>query len=176
MSIPANDLAEAFRISSRSREGRGLRAGDPLCPGGQTATPVIGPPTPSARAPFMPWRATGRFIRSMWPMAKTLRRPSNSASETAKSYALNLWNGILFTTTSQGCNGNPNQMWAVKIDDPLHKVMTASVRRAAACGDAPAPPSIRTASRGRPPATAAMKRNRDLRQRADRRKGRRRSN
>ena len=41
-----------------------------------------------------------------------------------KSYALNMWHNILFTTTSQGCNGNPNQMWAVRIDDPTHKVMT----------------------------------------------------
>ncbi len=29
-----------------------------------------------------------------------------------KAYALNLWNNVIFTTTSQGCAGNPNQMWA----------------------------------------------------------------
>ena len=29
-----------------------------------------------------------------------------------KSYALNMWNDVLFTTTAQGCAGNPNQMWA----------------------------------------------------------------
>ena len=31
-------------------EGRGLRPGDPLCPGGQTATPTIGPPNASSAA------------------------------------------------------------------------------------------------------------------------------
>ncbi len=41
-----------------------------------------------------------------------------------KSYALNLWHNILFTTTSQGCAGNPNQMWAVNVTDPEKKVMT----------------------------------------------------
>jgi len=41
-----------------------------------------------------------------------------------KSYALNLWNNVIFTTTSQGCAGNPNQIWAVDITDPDHKVMT----------------------------------------------------
>ena len=41
-----------------------------------------------------------------------------------KSYALNMWNGVIFTTTSQGCNGNPNQVWAINVNDPNHKVMT----------------------------------------------------
>jgi len=45
-----------------------------------------------------------------------------------KSYALNLWNNIVFTTTSQGCAGNPNQMWAIDLNDPLKKVMTFSPR------------------------------------------------
>jgi hypothetical protein len=41
-----------------------------------------------------------------------------------KSYALNLWDDTLFTTTSQGCAGNPNQIWAVNVKDPEKKVMT----------------------------------------------------
>ena len=41
-----------------------------------------------------------------------------------KHYSLNLWNDVIFTTTSQGCAGNPNQMWAVNLKDPSHKVMT----------------------------------------------------
>ncbi len=43
-----------------------------------------------------------------------------------KSYALNLWGSTLFTTTSQGCAGNPNQIWAVDLKDPQKKVMTAN--------------------------------------------------
>ncbi len=41
-----------------------------------------------------------------------------------KHYSLNLWNDVIFTTTSQGCAGNPNQMWAVNLKDPDKKVMT----------------------------------------------------
>ena len=41
-----------------------------------------------------------------------------------KTYALNLWNNVIFTTTSQGCAGNPNQIWALNLSDPLKKVMT----------------------------------------------------
>ena len=39
---------------------------------------------------------------------------------------MNLVNNVLYTTTSQGCAGNPNQIWAVDLGDPQHKVMTAS--------------------------------------------------
>ncbi|HEY1214575.1 MAG TPA: PQQ-binding-like beta-propeller repeat protein, partial [Bryobacteraceae bacterium] len=41
-----------------------------------------------------------------------------------KSYSLNMWKGVIFTTTSQGCNGNPNQVWAIDTNDPTHQVMT----------------------------------------------------
>ena len=30
----------------------------------------------------------------------------------AKPYALNLWNGVIYTTTAQGCGGNPNLVYA----------------------------------------------------------------
>jgi len=54
-----------------------------------------------------------------------LSQPYKFIGANAKAYSLNLWDGVLFTTTAQGCHGNPNKMWAVKLDDPSHTVMSA---------------------------------------------------
>ncbi|HZL57571.1 MAG TPA: PQQ-binding-like beta-propeller repeat protein [Bryobacteraceae bacterium] len=107
-------------------EGRGLRAGDPLCPGGQTATPVIGPPTASGARIAYAMAGDGKVHTLNVANGEEMSAPFKLGFGNGKNYALNLWDGVLFTTTSQGCNGNPNQMWAVKLDDPEHKVMTAS--------------------------------------------------
>jgi outer membrane protein assembly factor BamB len=107
-------------------EGRGLRAGDPLCPGGQTATPVIGPPTPSGTRVAYAMAGNGQVHTLNVANGEEMAAPFKLGFGNGKNYALNLWDGVLFTTTSQGCNGNPNQMWAVKIDDPEHKLMTVS--------------------------------------------------
>jgi hypothetical protein len=107
-------------------EGRGLRPGDPLCPGGQTATPVIGPPTPSGARVAYAMAGDGQVHTLNVANGEEMSAPFKFGFGNGKSYALNLWDGVLFTTTSQGCNGNPNQMWAVRLDDPAHNVMTAT--------------------------------------------------
>ncbi len=35
---------------------------------------------------------------------------------------------MIFTTTSQSCNGSPNQVWAIDVNDPGKKVMTFNPR------------------------------------------------
>jgi outer membrane protein assembly factor BamB len=107
-------------------EGRGLRAGDPLCPGGQTATPIIGPPTATGTRVAYAMAGNGQVHTLNIANGEEMAAPFKLGFGNGKNYALNLWDGVLFTTTSQGCNGNPNQMWAVKLDDPEHKVMTAT--------------------------------------------------
>jgi hypothetical protein len=107
-------------------EGRGLRPGDPLCPGGQTATPVIGPPAASGTRVAYAMAGNGEIHTLNVANGEEMAAPYKLGFGNGKSYALNLWNNVLYTTTSQGCNGNPNQMWAVRIDDPAHKIMTAS--------------------------------------------------
>jgi outer membrane protein assembly factor BamB len=83
-----------------------------LCPGGITATPVIAPAqTPGSYIAYVAsWDgrlhqldvATGREIAP-----SELFMPPN-----AKPYALNLWKGVIYTTSAQGCGGNPNLMYA----------------------------------------------------------------
>jgi outer membrane protein assembly factor BamB len=104
------------------------RPGDPLCPTGQTATPVIGPPNGSAPRTVYALAGDGKIHSLNVADGEDVAAPFQFGYPNGKSYALNLWNGIIFTTTSQGCAGNPNQVWAVKLSDPEKKVMTLNPR------------------------------------------------
>jgi outer membrane protein assembly factor BamB len=114
-----------FEYPEPERRGR---ADDPLCPPGQTATPVIGPPNASGARTVYAMAGDGQVHSLNVADGEDVATPFKFGYPNGKSYALNLWNNVLFTTTSQGCAGNPNQMWAVNISDPKHKVMTANPR------------------------------------------------
>jgi hypothetical protein len=106
-------------------EGRGLRAGDPLCPGGQTATPIIGPPDANGKRTVYALAGNGDLHSINVADGEDVAPPFKFGFGNGKSYALNMFKTIVFTTTSQSCNGNPNQMWAVDLKDPSHKVMVS---------------------------------------------------
>lgn len=112
-----------FEYPTPARRGR---EGDPLCPTGQTATPVIGPANGSASRTVYALAGDGQIHSLNVANGEDVASPFPFGYPNGKSYALNLWNNILFTTTSQGCAGNPNQMWAVNLADPEKKVMTAN--------------------------------------------------
>ena len=99
-------------------------AQDPLCPGGLTATPVIGPPQASGSRMLYVLAGNGALHTLDLATGNEASLPVPFGYPNGKAYALNLWNNVIFTTTSQGCAGNPNQMWAIDLNDPLKKVMT----------------------------------------------------
>lgn len=100
------------------------RPGDPLCPTGLTATPVIAPPNRSGPRLVYTMAGDGRLHTLNVADGEEIALPFQFGYPNGKHYSLNLWNDVLFTTTSQGCAGNPNQMWAVNLKDPDKKVMT----------------------------------------------------
>ena len=110
-----------FNYPPLARRGR---PGDPLCPPGQTATPVIGPPNPAGARTIYALAGNGDIHSLNVADGEDVAPPFKFGYPNGKSYALNLWHNVIFTTTSQGCAGNPNQMWAVDVTDPKHKVMT----------------------------------------------------
>jgi outer membrane protein assembly factor BamB len=114
-----------FEYPTPERRGR---PGDPLCPPGQTATPVIGPPNASGARTVYALAGDGKLHSLNLADGEDVATPYQFGYPNGKSYSLNLWNDIIFTTTSQGCAGNPNQIWAVNLKDPTHKVMTYSPR------------------------------------------------
>jgi hypothetical protein len=99
-------------------------ATDPLCPGGQTAVPVVGPPNAAGVRTLYALAGNGELHSMSLEDGHDVEPPFLFGYPNAKAYALNLWNNVIFTTTSQGCAGNPNQMWSVNLADPQHKVMT----------------------------------------------------
>jgi outer membrane protein assembly factor BamB len=99
-------------------------ATDPLCPGGQTATPVIGPSNAAGVRTVYALAGNGELHSLNLATGEEVASPVQFGYPNGKSYALNLWNNVIFTTTSQGCAGNPNQMWAIDLSDPQKKVMT----------------------------------------------------
>jgi outer membrane protein assembly factor BamB len=103
---------------------RAPRATDPLCPAGQNATPVIGPADAAGKRILYLLAGDGKVHHLNLADGEEMITPYQFGYPWGKSYALNLWNDILFTTTAQGCAGNPNQIWAVNVKDPTHKVMT----------------------------------------------------
>jgi outer membrane protein assembly factor BamB len=110
------------------KEGRGLEAGDPLCPGGQTATPIIGPPDEAGKRTVYAMAGDG-FLHSLNVAdGEETTVPVKFGFGNGKAYSLNMWKGVIFTTTSQSCNGNPNQVWAIDLNDPSKKVMTFNPR------------------------------------------------
>ena len=112
-----------FEYPPPARRGR---PDDPLCPPGQTAAPVIGPPNASGARTVYAMAGDG-FVHSLNVAdGEDVAPPFKFGYPNGKSYSLNLWNNVLYTTPSQGCAGNPNQMWAVSLTDPEHKVMTAN--------------------------------------------------
>jgi outer membrane protein assembly factor BamB len=98
-------------------------ATDPLCPGGQTATPVIGPANASGARTVYALAGDGELHSLNLADGEDVAAPVQFGYPNGKSYALNLWHNVIFTTSSQGCAGNPNQMWAIDVSDPLKKVM-----------------------------------------------------
>jgi len=98
--------------------------GDPLCPPGLTATPVLGPPNAAGARLVYTMAGDGRLHTLNIANGEEMATPFQFGYPNGKHYSLNLWDDVIFTTTSQGCAGNPNQMWAVNLKDPDKKVMT----------------------------------------------------
>jgi hypothetical protein len=103
---------------------RNGRPTDPLCPGGLTATPTIGPAQASGARTVYVLAGNGALHQLDLGTGNETAPEIPFGYPNGKAYALNLWNNVMFTTTSQGCAGNPNQMWSMNLSDPAKKVMT----------------------------------------------------
>jgi outer membrane protein assembly factor BamB len=82
--------------------------GSVLCPGGQTAVPVIAPTSTAGRHTLYALSWDGRLHTLDVSTGKDLAPPEKFAGPNGKPYALNLFNGVVYTSTAQGCGGNTN--------------------------------------------------------------------
>ncbi|HLW76153.1 MAG TPA: hypothetical protein VKS01_04190, partial [Bryobacteraceae bacterium] len=96
---------------SSSYTDRPNRRMDILCPGGITATPAIGPAGAPGKytAYVASWDGTLHQINVA--DGEDVATPAKFMPPNGKPYALNLFNGVLYTHTAQGCGGNPNMVY-----------------------------------------------------------------
>ena len=89
----------------------GARGGGILCPGGITATSVIGPG--KAEGEYIVYTASwdGMLHRTDLATGKEIEKPAKFMPPNGKPYALNLRNNVIYTHTAQGCGGNPNMVY-----------------------------------------------------------------
>jgi outer membrane protein assembly factor BamB len=89
----------------------GGRGGGVLCPGGITATPVIGPG--KAAGEYIVYAASwdGRLRRVDLATGKEIVQPAKFMPPNGKPYALNLYKNAIYVHTAQGCGGNPNMVY-----------------------------------------------------------------
>ncbi len=89
----------------------GGRGAGILCPGGVTATPVIGPG--KAEGEYIVYAASwdGRLRRVDLATGKEIVPPAKFMPPNGKPYALSLRNNVIYTHTAQGCGGNPNMVY-----------------------------------------------------------------
>ena len=86
----------------------GGRGGGILCPGGITATPVIGPTGTPGKYTLYAVSWDGMLHQLNLSDGEEIASPSKFMPPNGKPYALNLFNNMIYTHTAQGCGGNPN--------------------------------------------------------------------
>ncbi|MBI1764530.1 MAG: PQQ-binding-like beta-propeller repeat protein [Acidobacteria bacterium] len=89
----------------------GGRGGGVLCPGGITATPVIGPTDTPGKYTVYAAAWDGTLRRLNLADGKEIAPPAKFMPPNGKPYALSLRNNVLYTHTAQGCGGNPNMVY-----------------------------------------------------------------
>ncbi len=100
------------RFQSSWTPPTGGRGGGVLCPGGLTATPVIAPTKTPGKYTVYVASWDGMLHQLNVADGEDLAPPAKWMPPNGKPYGLNLWNGVIYTTTAQGCGGNPNLVYA----------------------------------------------------------------
>jgi outer membrane protein assembly factor BamB len=90
----------------------GGRGAGILCPGGQTATPVIAPTDTPGRYTIYAASWDGSLHQLNVSDGEDIAPPAKFMPPNGKPYALNLWKNVIYTHTAQGCGGNPNVVYA----------------------------------------------------------------
>jgi outer membrane protein assembly factor BamB len=99
-------------VSTWNPANGGGRGGGILCPGGLTATPVIAPAGTAGKYTIYAASWDGMLHQLNVADGEDVAPPSKFMPPNGKPYALNLFQNVIYTHTSQGCGGNPNIVYA----------------------------------------------------------------
>ena len=90
----------------------GGRGAGILCPGGITATPVIGPTATPGKYTIYAASWDGRLHQINVADGEDIAPPKKFMPPNGKPYALNLFKNVIYTHSAQGCGGNPNMTYS----------------------------------------------------------------
>jgi outer membrane protein assembly factor BamB len=88
------------------------RLGGPLCPGGLVVTPIIAAANASGARTAYAVSGDGMLHSLNVADGEDVAPPANFMPPNGKAYSLNMRNDVLYTTTAQGCGGNPNLIYS----------------------------------------------------------------
>jgi len=109
--VDSGTLLWKKHFDSTFQEQTGGRGGGTLCPGGLTATPVLDQAAPGKYIAYaVSW--DGRLRKLDVATGEEIEPPALFLPPNGKPYGLNLVNGVIYTTTAQGCGGNPNNFYS----------------------------------------------------------------
>lgn len=91
------------------------RGGSALCPGGQTDEPVIAPTDTPGKFTAYTVSWDGRLRQINVADGKDVAPPQKFMPPNAKPQALNLVDGTIYTSNTQGCGGNQNGFYAFNL-------------------------------------------------------------
>jgi PQQ-like domain len=101
------DVAEGRQIWHRHFDSTLAKPGgtnDTLCPGGQTAVPTMAETSPGKYTVYaVSW--DGRLRQVNLADGEDVAPPEKFVAGGGKPYALNLFNGVIYTASAQGCGG-----------------------------------------------------------------------
>ena len=116
-------------FDSTFQEPAGGRGGGPLCPGGLTATPVVAPMETPGEYKIYAISWDGRLRQLDVATGEDLAPAEPFLPANGKPYALNLVNNVLYTTTAQGCGGNPEPVLRLRSRDEEGRQLQSRKRR-----------------------------------------------
>jgi outer membrane protein assembly factor BamB len=104
-------------------EGKPRQAARWLCPNSLNATPLIqsGGISPRDRT-VLAISSDGKLHALNIVNGEDRMAPVGFVPAFSKNWSLNLVNGVLYTATSQGCNGAKSGVYAMDVKDPRHAV------------------------------------------------------
>jgi hypothetical protein len=109
--VEKGTLLWSRQFDSTFTEQPGGRGGGVLCPGGLTATPVVAATETPGKYTIYAASWDGRLRQLNVADGKDIAPPEPFMPPNGKPYALNLWKDVIYTTTAQGCGGNPNTVY-----------------------------------------------------------------
>ncbi|MGH7489264.1 MAG: PQQ-binding-like beta-propeller repeat protein, partial [bacterium] len=109
--VASGELMWKKHFDSTYTPPAGGRGGGTLCPGGQTANPVMAQASPGKYTIYaVSW--DGRFRQINLADGQDVAPPEKFVPSNGKPYALNLFNNAIHTATAQGCGGVPNAFYS----------------------------------------------------------------